>query len=156
MAYSEGNMLRQVLLFIHLTSAIAWLGGMFFAYFCLRPAAVETLDPPKRLPLWNATFARFLPYMSVAVLLIIGTGLGMFLPVGFREAPVGWHAMLTLGLVMAVVFAYLYGVLFRKLQLHCSAASWPAAAGVLNRIRQLVALNLTLGILIVAAAISAR
>ena len=52
-------MFRQILLFVHLAGAITWLGGMFFAYFCLRPAAVEVLDPPKRLPLWVATFARF-------------------------------------------------------------------------------------------------
>ena len=52
-------MLRQILLFVHLLGAIAWVGGMFFAYFCLRPAAMEVLDPPRRLPLWSATFARF-------------------------------------------------------------------------------------------------
>ena len=36
-------MLRQLLLLLHLLSAIAWLGGMFFAYYCLRPAAAEVL-----------------------------------------------------------------------------------------------------------------
>jgi len=149
-------MLRQVLLFVHVSGAIGWIGGMFFAYFCLRPAAVETLDPPKRLALWSATLARFLAYMSVAVLLIVGTGVAMFLPVGFKEAPVGWHVMLTLGVVMAAVFAYVYGVLFRAFQAHCSAASWQAAAAVLNRIRQLVALNLSLGLTVVAAAVSTR
>jgi uncharacterized membrane protein len=61
-------MLRQLLIFLHLAGAIAWLGGMFFAHFCLRPAALEVLDPPKRLPLMAATFARFLPYTAVAVL----------------------------------------------------------------------------------------
>jgi uncharacterized membrane protein len=149
-------MLRQLLLFLHLISAMAWLGGMFFAYFCLRPAAVEVLDPPKRLPLWVATFARFLPYMTVAVLLLLGTGLAMLLPVGFGQAPGGWHAMLALGLVMAAVFAYVYWVLFPKLRADCSATAWPAAAQTLNRIRQLVALNLWLGVLVVAAAVSAR
>lgn len=149
-------MLRQLLLFLHLVSAMAWLGGMFFAYFCLRPAAVEILDPPRRLPLWVATFARFLPYMSVAVVLLLGTGLAMMLTVGFAHAPAGWHVMLTLGLVMAAVFAYVYGVLFPKLRAGCAASTWPTAAQTLNRIRQLVALNLWLGVLVVAAAVSAR
>jgi uncharacterized membrane protein len=149
-------MLRQLLLFLHLVSAIAWLGGMFFAYFCLRPAAVEVLDPPKRLPLWVATFARFLPYMTVAVILLLGTGLAMLLPVGFGHAPTGWHVMLTLGLVMAAVFAYVYGVLFPRLRAGCAASAWPTAAQALNRIRQLVALNLWLGVFVVAAAVSAR
>ena len=30
-------MLRQALLLLHLLAAMAWMGGMFFAYFCLRP-----------------------------------------------------------------------------------------------------------------------
>jgi uncharacterized membrane protein len=149
-------MLRQLLLFLHLVCAIAWLGGMFFAYFCLRPAAAEVLDPPKRLPLWVATFARFLPYMSVAVLLILGTGLGMVLQVGFGQAPIGWHLMLALGVVMASVFGYVYWVLFPKLRAECAASAWPSAGQTLNRMRQLVALNLGLGVLVVVAAVSAR
>jgi uncharacterized membrane protein len=149
-------MLRQLLLSLHLLGAIAWLGGMFFAYFCLRPAAAEVLSPPQRLPLWAATFARFLPYMAVAVLLILGTGLAMLLAVGFGAAPLGWHVMFTLGLAMAAVFAYVYLALFPKLRRHCASSTWPAAAQTLNRIRQLVAVNLMLGVVVVLAAVSAR
>ena len=60
-----------------------------FAYYCLRPAAAEVLKPPERLPLWAATFARFLPYMAIAVLLLLATGLVMLLQVGFAAAPPG-------------------------------------------------------------------
>lgn len=149
-------MLRQPLLLVHLIGAITWLGGMFFAYFCLRPAAAQVLKPPERLPLWAETFARFLPYMAIAVALIILTGLGMLLPVGIRAAPPGWHVMLVLGLVMAAVFAYVYVRLFPELRARCSASDWPGASQVLNRIRQLVALNLMLGAIVVVAAVSAR
>lgn len=149
-------MLRQLLLLLHLLSAFAWVGGMFFAYFCLRPAAAEVLDPPRRLPLWSATFARFLPYAAIAVVLILATGITMLLQVGFRHAPVGWHAMLALGLVMAGVFAYVYLALFPQLRAGCAASAWPAAAQALNGIRRLVAFNLVLGVCAVAAAVSAR
>ena len=149
-------MLRQVLLSLHLLGAIAWLGGMFFAYFCLRPAAAEILNPPERLPLWSATFSRFLPYMAVAVVFILATGLAMLLSVGFSAAPLGWHAMFALGIVMASVFGYIYFGLFPKLRAQCKASAWPSAGQTLNRIRQLVALNLVLGFLVVLAAVSAR
>ncbi|WP_395701177.1 CopD family protein [Aquabacterium sp.] len=149
-------MLRQTLLLLHLLSAITWLGGMFFAYFCLRPAAVQVLAPPQRLPLWVATFDRFLRYMALAVLLLLATGTTMFVQVGVANAPPGWHAMATLGVIMAAVYAYLYAALFPKLRAHCEAAAWPAAAQVLNRMRQGVALNLVLGGLVVLAAVSAR
>lgn len=149
-------MLRHVLLSVHLLGVIAWVGGMFFAYFCLRPAAAEVLEAPKRLPLWAATFARFLPYMAVAVTLIVASGLAMFLPVGFRAAPVGWHVMLALGLAMAVVFAVVYLLHYPRLRSQCASSAWPAAAATLNRIRQLVAVNIGLGVLVVLSALSTR
>ena len=149
-------MLRQLLIFLHLLGAISWLGGMFFAYYCLRPAAVEVLEPPQRLPLWTATFARFLPYMGVAVTVLLASGFALLLAVGFRYAPIGWHIMMTLGLIMAAVFAHVYAVLFPRLRAHCAASAWPAAAAALNRIRQMVALNLALGLCVVVAAVSAR
>jgi uncharacterized membrane protein len=149
-------MLRQLFLLIHLLAAITWLGGMFFAYFCLRPAAAQVLKPPERLPLWAETFARFLPYMAVAVALLIATGLGMLLPVGISVAPLGWNVMFVVGLVMAAIFAYVYIRLFPELRARCSASDWPAAGQVLNRIRRLVAINLVLGAVVVVAAVSAR
>ncbi len=149
-------MLRQPLLLIHLLSIISWLGGMFFAYFCLRPAAVETLDPPSRLKLWLATFARFLPYMAIAVTLALISGVTMLLSVGFQAAPVGWHIMFTLGLVMAGVYLYIYLRLFPQLRRHCAAASWQEAAQALGAIRRFVAINLALGVFVVIAAVSAR
>ncbi len=149
-------MLRQLLLLIHLLSAISWVGGMFFAYFCLRPAAVETLDPPSRLKLWVATFARFLPYMSIAVTLLLISGITMLLSVGFQFAPAGWHIMFTLGLIMAGVYLYIHLWLFPQLRKNCAATSWQEASQVLGAIRRFVAINLALGLIVVIAAISAR
>jgi uncharacterized membrane protein len=149
-------MFRQTLLLLHLLAAIAWVGGMFFAYFCLRPSAAEVLELAKRLPLWLATLERFLGYMTLAVLTVLASGLGMLWPVGLQAAPVGWHVMLILGVVMASVYAYIHARLLPKLRAGCRAADWPAAAQVLNGIRRLVALNLALGVATVAAAVSAR
>jgi len=147
---------HQILLFIHLAGVIVWVGGMFFAYFCLRPAAGAILKPPERLPLWVATFRLFLAYSAVAIVLIIASGLIMITSFGISQDPVGWHAMLALGLVMAAVFSIVYFVLYPELVTHCAASSWPAAANVLNNIRRLVALNLLLALCTIAAAMSAR
>lgn len=149
-------MLRQALLLLHLLAAMAWVGGMFFAYFCLRPSAVEVLEPPQRLLLWLATLERFLRYMSVAVLVVVVTGISMLLSVGFQAAPVGWHVMFAVGLVMAAVYAYIHANLLPRFRAHCGSSAWPAAAEVLNAIRRLVAVNLALGAVAVIAAVSAR
>lgn len=149
-------LLDTTLLLLHLLGAIVWVGGMFFAHFCLRPAAIEALAPPQRLPLMEATLRRFFRYVAASVLLLLGTGFALFLPVGFRQAPVGWHIMLTLGIAMALVFAYIWAALYPRLREHCANEAWPLAGQVLNSIRRLVALNLVLGLCTVVAAVSAR
>jgi uncharacterized membrane protein len=148
--------IHQILLFTHLTSVIVWVGGMFFAYFCLRPAAGAILKPPERLPLWVATFRLFLAYSSVAVVLILISGIFMLANVGMSQAPTGWHIMLTLGLVMAAVFSIVYFVFYPRLVALCASSSWPAAANVLNNIRRLVAFNLLLALCTIVTAMSAR
>ncbi len=149
-------MLRQSLLLLHFAGAIVWVGGMFFAYFCLRPAAVQVLEPPQRLTLWVATFERFLRFTVYAAAAIVLSGFMMFMQVGFKFAPLGWHLMMTLGLLMTGVFVYVYAVLYPRLRRHCEASAWPAAAATLNKIRQWVGVNLLLSICTVAAAVSAR
>jgi uncharacterized membrane protein len=149
-------MLSRTLLFLHLTGAFVWVGGMFFAYFCLRPAAAKLLQPPERLPLWVATFERFFQFSAAAVALILLSGFTMLARAGFNTAPRGWHIMMALGVVMAGIFAYVYANLFPKLRRHCAAAAWPAAGAALNTIRKWVAVNLALAACVVVAAVSAR
>ena len=148
--------LHTLLILLHLLAAIVWVGGMFFAHFCLRPSAAELLAPPQRLPLLAATLGRFFRYVAVAVPVLLATGLALLLQVGFRQAPVGWHVMLTLGLLMSLVFAFIGLVLYPRLRAQCAAAAWPLAGVVMGQIRQLVALNLVLGLCTVVAAVLAR
>ena len=62
---------------IHLISVVIWVGGMFFAYVVLRPAAVDVLQPPERLRLWDNVFRRFFNWVWGAVGLILVTGFYM-------------------------------------------------------------------------------
>ena len=55
--------MHPILLFLHLTGVAVWVGGMFFAWVCLRPVAAVQLQPPARLSLWLAVFARFFPWV---------------------------------------------------------------------------------------------
>jgi uncharacterized membrane protein len=149
-------MTRQLLVLLHLSGAIVWIGGMFFAYFCLRPAAAKALDGPARLQLWVGTFDRFLRYTGLAVAAILGSGLAMLLPVGLAAAPAGWKLMLSTGIVMMLLYGFIALVLFPRLRRLCATSNWPAAASTLNDIRRLVALNLVLGLCTVVAAVAAR
>ncbi|WP_420798891.1 CopD family protein [Geothrix limicola] len=129
---------------------------MWFAYFCLRPAANEALDPPKRLPLWVATLDRFLPSIATAVAILVVSGFILLLEIGIRVAPVGWLVMAAIGLVMTFIFGYVYLVLYPRLRTRCLASAWPEAPTTMNTIRWLVATNLILGLCTVVSAVVAR
>lgn len=147
--------LHATLVFLHLLGAIIWVGGMFFAHHVMRPAAVAVLEPPQRLPLLAAALGRFFRIVAVAVVVILATGFTLLLQVGMANAPIGWHIMLTLGLVMTAIFGFIFHGLYPKLRRQVADKQWPAAGAVLGRIRMLVHINLWLGVATVAAAVSA-
>lgn len=144
--------LQGLLLMLHLSSVVVWLGGMFFAYVCLRPTAMELLEPPARLRLWRGVFSRFFTWVWWAVSLIAGSGLIMLVQHGLATAPRGWHLMLTSGTVMIVIYIYVATGPFKILQRAVDAEDWKAGAAALNRIRQMVATNLILGLITIAFA----
>jgi uncharacterized membrane protein len=149
-------MLYPTLLLLHLLGVIAWVGGMVFVLAALRPSVEETLAPPQRIALLVATFRRFFRLVAVSAIAVLVTGFAMYGLAGAQAAPLGWHAMAAIGVVMALVFAAIYAALFPRLAARAAASDWPAAAAVLKRIRALVWLNLALGLLAVAAAALAR
>lgn len=140
----------RIAVFLHILSAVVWVGGMFFAYVCLRPAAVEALDPPQRLKLWVATFRRFFPWVWAAVAIIIGSGFHLIGTMGGVGKYV--YAMLAVGLLMSVIFAYVFFGPFGDLKRRVAEEQWQAGGQALSRIRVLVGINLSLGLVTIAVA----
>lgn len=145
-------MSQHLLTLLHVLATVVWVGGMFFAHQCLRPAALATLEPPLRLPLWRAVFGRFFPWVWAAVILLLISGqvLVQNWGGGMTMVPVHVHVMVGIGYLMAAIYGYLYFVPYAALKREVAAANWPAAGAALNRIRMLVGTNLTLGLANVA------
>lgn len=139
--------------FLHLAAAIVWLGGIAFMLFSLRPAAAELLAPPQRLPLIAQVLHRFFTGVWLAVAILLITGLVMLLGVGMKNAPVGWHLMLGIGMLMFALFGHLYFGPFRRLKLAVSASDWPEGGRRVGQIAKLAMANLVLGALAIAAVI---
>jgi uncharacterized membrane protein len=137
--------------FLHILAAIVWLGGVSFMLFALRPAAAQLLAPPQRLPLIAKILQRFFPLVWVSIGVLLLTGLVMLLGVGMKNAPIGWHAMLGIGLLMFALFGHLYFGPFRRLKLAVSASNWPEGGNRVGQIATLALVNLGLGILAIAA-----
>jgi uncharacterized membrane protein len=143
----------KIAVFFHVLGVVVWVGGMFFAYMALRPAAAQMLEPPQRLLLWQDTLRRFFHWVWLAVALVLASGLWMFLEMGgFAGAPAYVHTMFLVGLVMMAIFAQVFFVPFRELSTNVAAKDWKAAGAALGRIRQRVGLNLVLGLLTITIA----
>ena len=133
---------------IHLLAALIWVGGMFFAYVVLRPAAVEVLEPPQRLRLWDAVFRRFFIWVWGAVATLMVSGLYLvYLYGGIAHAARYIHIMLVVGLAMMVIYGYVFFVCYVPFNLHVAKQRWKEAGQMLGKIRKLIAVNLTLGLL---------
>ena len=150
-------LLHATLLCLHLLAATLWVGGMAVMHFAVRPAAVQTLEPPLRLAFMAAALGRFFAWVSVAVLLLLASGLAMMLlGGGFAAAHWSVHAMFGIGLAMMAVYGHIRYAAYPRLQRAVSAREWPKAAAQLNAIRQRVALNLALGTGVFVVAVLGR
>jgi uncharacterized membrane protein len=143
-------LLITIALALHILSAVVWVGGMFAAYMCLRPAT-GPLEPPQRLALWRRFFAKFFPWVWVSVILLLASGYWMLTAHfgGFKGAPLYINVMQGLGWIMILLFFYLFHGAWMKFKRAVHAQDWPAAGAQLNRIRQIIAVNLPIGLIVV-------
>lgn len=142
---------------LHILAATIWVGGMFFAYSFLRPAAASILEPPLRLTLWVQVFGKFFNWVWLAIALLIISGHFMAAQLG-GLANVGKHVhiMMLLGYVMTGVFMHVYFAPFKRLKAAVVLQNWPEAGSNLNVIRKMVLLNLVLGLLTIIVASAGR
>ena len=147
-----------IALLLHVLSATVWVGGMFFAYVCLRPAALATLEPPQRLKLWADTLARFFRWVGICAALLLLTGFWMMFAVmgGMKGAGIHVHLMLGTGVLMMLIAAHVYFAPLRRLRAAVAGGHWAEGAKALAQVRVLVAVNLALGLMVAAVGSGGR
>lgn len=134
--------------YLHILGFTVWVGGMFFAYLCLRPVAATVLQGPSRLSLWHGVFGKFFRWVWLAIALILASGLLMMAQMG--KPPLHVSAMAGLGIVMMLMFAHVYFAPYRRLQRAVAAEDWGSGAAALGQIRRIVGINLILGLIVIS------
>ncbi len=149
--------MSSIALALHVLCAVVWVGGMFFAYMALRPAA-GLLDPGIRLPLWHNTFARFFPWVWACIVLLPSTGYLLIRELfgGMAHAPLSVHIMHGLGWIMIGIFLFVFFRPYAGLRKAVGLKDFPSAGRHLTRIRQLILTNLVLGVVITIIAAGGR
>lgn len=141
---------------LHGMAATAWVGGIFFAYMALRPAAEASLAPSDRLRLWQAAYSRFFPWVWLFIGLLLVTGYADLSSRfgGFGHDLLYLQLMHGVGLLMVALFGYLYFGLYRRLSSAVAGDDTPAAAAVMRRMRPMMLTNLCLGLALTALGIA--
>ncbi len=133
----------------HLLGVVIWVGGMFFANFALRPS-VTALAPPQRLPLLAATLGRFMIWAGVAAVAVVASGFWLIgASGGMASVGASVHAMMGIGIAMALIYIYVVAWPFRALRAAVVRGDWAAGGAAMARVRLWVAINLALGIITV-------
>jgi uncharacterized membrane protein len=147
----------EIGLLLHVPAAVIWVGGMFFAYMVLRPAA-GALEPAVRLPLWRRSFARFFPWVWACAIVLLISGFGMVFHHfgGFRSAGLHIHIMAATGLLMVALYLHLFFAPWRRFRTAVDAGNLPEGGRQLNQIRRIVAINLILGLITVVIGSTGR
>lgn len=141
----------RLALVIHALAAVIWVGGMFFAVVCVRPAA-SSLPIEMRAPLWVGTFERFFPWVIGAIATLLASGFYMIFWLGGPGA-VGpsVHVMITLGIIMMLIFGHVFFAPYRRLKAAVAQSDWETAGRALGLIRKMFTLNLAIGLVTAAA-----
>lgn len=139
---------------LHVLAAMVWVGGMFFAWMILRPAAAGVLAAPERLQLWQEVFRRFFLWVWAAVLILPIGGMGMLHMrfAGFDTAPQYVQIMMGLFIAMLALFLRIQLLQLPELRKTIAEQNWSEAGAALARIRKVVGINLILGLLVVSIA----
>lgn len=141
---------------LHTLAAVVWVGGMFFAHLILRPVLAQR-PPEERLAVWRQVFPRFFVWVwaSIAVLLVTGySTLLLGFKAGFTGGPGHVDVMQLLGLVMMALYTQLFFGPWQGFKRAFAAGDLPKAAEYQGRIRHIVAVNLTLGLISIVVGVA--
>lgn len=139
---------------LHILGVVVWVGGMFFAYMALRPAAARVLDGASRLKLWGSTFQHFFPWVWVSIALIFASGYFILFSLigGFAKAAPYIHAMHGLAIIMLFIFLHVFFAPYNRLKKSVAKEDWVTGAKALAQIRLLILINLCIGLLTIVMA----
>ena len=103
---------------LHVLAALVWVGGMFFAWMVLRPAAITALEGPARLKLWVEVFQGFFRWVWGAVVLLPVSGVVMLNMNfnGFEHAPRYVQVMMGFFVVMTALFIRIQALLLPEMR----------------------------------------
>ena len=95
---------------LHLFSIVVGIGGTVFALWVLRPVALQLLEPPQRLSLWQRRYQRFFSWVCIAIIILPATSYWVIFAIygGMANVGLNVHFMSGAGVFVVLLFLQLY------------------------------------------------
>ena len=143
-------MLNALAIIFHLVAINIWVGGMFFIIVVLGKV-VSTLEVTAQQEFWQHTLKRFFFWVWLAVIGLLGSGIGMIFYRFGDLAITPWYiiVMACLGISMAVIFMVIYFIFYKNFKREFNAGNIEGSSDQLRMIRRLGIVNMVLGFCVV-------
>jgi len=163
---------RTQIVFLHVLSAVVWVGGMIAMKFAAHPSFMEIESPMHRLARISHALKRLFIIVSPFVVILIITAVIMSVGLGFRAAAVDANGMVldtyamhiynivhvkeSIWMIMAANLLVMMRIRYKAQKL-LDMGNTPAAKKRLNLIgKYLVPINIILGIIAIYLGVTLR
>lgn len=139
----------SLIVFLHVVSAVLWIGGMVALRFALQPNLSLIENWQNKMLLALKTMKKFFSIISVFIVIIVTTGVLMVLAMDFKVIGLGGfvHAKEAIWTIMTINFVYM-NIVRNKAQGLYEANLFDSAKNKLTLISsKLIPLNITLGLI---------
>ena len=147
-----------LIVFLHVLSAIVWIGGMIAIRIAVHPVLQGIEDPKQRLGQTLSIVGNLFHLVIPFILLLILTAVLMAVGLGFKGTDLYWlvHVKEAIWTIMTVNFIYMY-LRRRKAKKDFDAGDLPAAKALMQPLPNLLLpINIFLGIAAVISGIVLR
>ncbi len=152
------NEYAAIIVFLHVLSAVIWVGGMIAIRLAVHPS-LQTIDDPKlklgkTLQIVGKLFHLVIPFITILILTAILMAVGL----GFKGSSLYWlvHVKEVIWTIMTINFVYMY-IRRKKAQNYFNAGEFATAKKWVSPLPNLLLpINIFLGVAAIFAGVTLR
>ena len=148
----------SIIVFLHVISAVLWVGGMLAIRFAVHYSMQDITDPKIKLGRTLESLRRFFNMVIPAIVLLLLTAIIMIVALGFKGTPLYGVAIAkeVIWTIMTIVFITIY-IKRNKASKAFESGNLPAAKQQLEPIaKYFIPLNIVLGIIAIFLGVTLR
>jgi len=150
--------LPSLIIFLHVISAVLWVGGMIAIRFAVHYSMQNIEDPKIKLGRTLENLKRFFSMVIPAILILLITAISMILGLELKATPLYKFALIKelIWTIMTLIFIYIY-IRRNQAQKYFDRGELPLAKAKLEPIAKIfIPINIILGVIAIFLGVTLR